>query len=98
MDDGTQALQKPHRDGAGFYCILVFGLLNDHWELELQMQISYQETPLGVTTTLNGELPDQCSLLGVLNRLAMWGYLILEVQYESALTSGDASNRAGLPR
>jgi hypothetical protein len=62
------------------------------------MQISYLQTPLGVTTTLSGELPDQSALLGVLNRLAMWGYLFLEVQYEIALDSGEGSDRAGRPR
>jgi hypothetical protein len=97
MDHGTQALKKPHRDGAGFYRILVSGLVSHRWETELQMQLDHVQTALGVTTTLSGELSDQSALLGVLNRLAMWNYLILEVQYESALDLEEAPSGGESP-
>jgi hypothetical protein len=69
-------------DGGGQYRIHVQGEVERHWELELRMQISYQQTERGTITTLTGWLPDQAAMLGALARLAMWGYMIVLVRYE----------------
>lgn len=84
MANGMQALWRRHQYGSGPYYIQVSGLVGHHWEPELRMRVTYLWTPRGVITTLSGNLPDQSALLGTLNRLAMWGYLILEVRYEIA--------------
>lgn len=97
MADGTQALTKRDRDGAGPYCIQVSGQVERHWEPELRMRASYLWTPRGVVTILSGELPDQSALLGALNRLAMLGYLILEVRYQAAGDLCDAPAAAEPP-
>lgn len=69
-----------HGDGPHTYSIQVQGEVERHWELELRMQLSYQQTEWGAVTTLSGRLPDQAALLGALGQLAMWGYLILSVR------------------
>lgn len=84
MADGSQAPLYPSSDGAGPYLIRVQGSVARHWEHELQMQLTYQQTEWGVITTLSGQLPDQAALLGALGRLTMWGYLILLVRYDAA--------------
>ncbi len=78
------ASERSAGDGGGIYTILVQGEVERHWEPELQLQLSYRQTERGVLTVLTGHLPDQAALLGVLGRLAMWGYVILEVRYDSA--------------
>ncbi|WP_129671698.1 hypothetical protein [Candidatus Chloroploca sp. Khr17] len=63
------------------YVIQIRGKVEPHWQAELQMQLTYAETESGTITTLTGYLPDQAAMLGVLNRLAMWGYQIVQVRY-----------------
>lgn len=45
---------------------------------------SNRQTEHGVHTVLMGQLPDQAALLGVPGRLTVWGYVILQVRYNSA--------------
>ncbi len=78
-----------HRDGAGVYVIQVRGKVEHHWEPELHMKVSYDQTEHGLISTLSGTLPDQSSLLGALARLNMWGYLVLLVRYDPQDPSGD---------
>lgn len=82
MADESEWPTPPDRDGAGHYVIRVQGEVAPHWERELQMQVAYARTGWGSISTLAGQLPDQAALLGVLGRLAMWGYLILSVHYD----------------
>ena len=82
MADATTPSPTLHSDGAGPYLIQVHGMVSRHWELELQMQLTYGQTEWGTISTLTGQLPDQAALLGTLGRLAMWGYKILLVRYD----------------
>lgn len=65
----------------GSYTIQVLGEVERHWELELQMGLTYCRTETGTISTLSGPLPDQAALLGALQWLSMWGYVILAVKY-----------------
>jgi hypothetical protein len=53
------------------------------------MVVTYTHLEGGTVTVLTGELPDQAALLGALGRLAMWGYVILQVCYEVRLGDQD---------
>lgn len=79
--------------GSGAYIIQIRGEIERYWEAELRMQVAYCETDQGPISTLSGDLPDQAALLGVLQWLSMWGYVILSVQYVSAEEHGDAVTR-----
>lgn len=67
--------------GSGSYVIQIRGEVERHWERELRMQLSYGETEFGIISTFSGRLPDQAALLGALQWLSMWGYVIVLVQY-----------------
>lgn len=82
-----QASGRPAANGGGVYTILVQGEVERYWEPELQLQLSYRQTEHGVHTVLMGQLPDQAALLGVLGRLAMWGYVIVQVRYDAAASA-----------
>jgi hypothetical protein len=80
MTGATEAL--PCRsDGRGTYLIIVQGAVERHWEQELRLQLTYSYTAAGTVSHLQGALPDQSALLGVLSWLAMWGYTIVLVRY-----------------
>ncbi|NCC36245.1 MAG: hypothetical protein EOM24_30180 [Chloroflexia bacterium] len=68
-------------DREATYVIQIRGHVEPHWQVELQLQLTYTETESGTISTLTGYLPDQAAMLGVLNRLAMWGYQIVLVRY-----------------
>jgi hypothetical protein len=53
------------------------------------MSLTYAQTECGTVSVLTGRLPDQAALLGALGRLAMWGYLILQVRYDVTLEGLD---------
>lgn len=69
------------QSGSGSYVIQIQGEVERHWERELRMQLSYCETEFGTLSTFSGQLPDQAALLGALQWLSMWGYVIVFVQY-----------------
>lgn len=91
MVDRTGATRPLNGDGAGSYIIVVQGKLEQHWEPELRMRLSCAETEQGIVSTLTGQLPDQSALLGILSRLAMWGYLILSVNCDFRRVQGETS-------
>jgi hypothetical protein len=70
-----------HQYGSGPYVIRVQGEVERHWALELRMQLTYAQTEQGIVSVFSGELPDQAALIGVLQWLNMWGYVILAVHY-----------------
>lgn len=81
MAGGTPAWPGLDRDGGGVYLIEVQGEVEPHWERELNMRLTIRQTEYGPVSVLTGALADQSALLGVLGRLAMWGYLILLVRF-----------------
>jgi hypothetical protein len=80
MAVGTQVSRQLRPDGGGLYTIEIYGDVEAHWEQELAMRLTYRETEYGTVSVLTGELPDQAAMLGVLGRLAMWGYMIVLVR------------------
>jgi hypothetical protein len=72
-------------DRPAVYEIRVAGVLNESWS-EYLSGMAIVNTPAGQQTalteaTLTGRLEDQAALLGVLNTLYDFGYLLLQVHY-----------------
>lgn len=68
--------------GASVYRITIRGYLDDSWSNRLGgVTIQHKETKDNTTiTTLQGELPDQAALFGILNSLYGLGFAILSVE------------------
>lgn len=78
---------------AAVYRIRLQGRLDQSWARETGMRIENTGEQGGpAVATLIGELPDQATLFGVLNRLYGLGYPLLSVDclYPAAVTRGSA--------
>lgn len=81
MVDNTPSEPLPRWQGSGVYEIQVQGTAEQHWATELRMQLSYDDSERGTISIFRGHLPDQSALLGALQWLSMWGYLIILVRH-----------------
>lgn len=71
------------RDTPAAYQIRLQGTLDSRWSEVVSMRIDTARTPDGhAVTTLEGELPDQAALLGVLNLVYELGLPLLAVECE----------------
>ena len=79
----SQAEEPRHAmDSPGYYRIQLEGRLSQDWSDRLSgMNVTCTETDAGApVTTLNGWLPDQAALSGVLNSVYVFGLAILSVE------------------
>ena len=86
--NGTPTNPGLRQHGSGPYVIRVQGEVERHWALELRMHLDYAQTEQGTVSIFSGELPDQAALLGALQWLNMWGYVILTVEYAPDRVTG----------
>ena len=75
-------------------CITVRGRIAPHWSRWLEeLQISYRSSGNGDDVTdLNGTVPDQSALQGVLNRIWNLNLTVLSVRTSAGQTAGKRRN------
>lgn len=72
---------RMHLDQRSVCCIRVHGTIGQHWREYFQgLAISTDNEARHSVTTLNGELPDQASLMGVITGLYQMGHALISVE------------------
>lgn len=86
-----------HRNSGTTYCIRVAGVLGEEWSKRVEgmaVRICRDEGH-PTWTELVGTLPDQCALMGVLDRLHSYGATVLSVEQLETHGDGQSKSRLG---